>query len=814
MKISLNWIKDYIDLPDDIFPEQLAHDLTMSTVEVEEVVRLDTYLSKIVIGKVIEFIKHENADKLFVVKCDVGEEVLQIVCGGNNLKEGMNVAVALPGSKVRWHGKDDLVDIVVSKLRGIESHGMICSASELCLSDLFSDEIEGEILDLSSFINPLGISISEVLGLDDVILDIDNKSLTNRPDLFSHYGIARELSAIYSIHLKPILSDNIPFSSLSLNQGKLDTNILADECYRLTLLSIDGVSSKKSPFWIQRRLFSIGLKPLTFLVDLSNYVMFSVGQPCHVYDADIVRGDISVRFAKDGEKISLLSGSNLHLTKSSLVVADDVAPLSLAGVMGNVKSSVTTSTQNIHVEFACFSPQVIRYATSQYDIRSDSSTRHEKAISPEFIENAVSLFLNLLKNEIKSVVISGLTDKYIRKLDKTMIRVSHDFLYRRLGLKLPTDKILRYLDALGFSVNKDEGDFLVEVPYWRNTGDVSLREDIVEEVARMHGYENFPFTPPRVSLSEPINQFSNVGLERRIKEYLSIRCGLNEVVNYPWIEDKYNYLHLTNEYLPVYLKSSSQSQQSKVLQVSLIPQILKNIKENIKYKKHFKIFELSRVFHKEGKKLNTYTVDQPKYLTVAFVGSDPKKLFLEAKGVIQYLSEYVHVEPLATKNIETNIAWIDNNVSLQILDHTKKGIGYIGLLPASIMRKLKIKKAYIILFEINISSIRSLFTRTNMYRKKIEYPEIFQDISIIIDKKVFWSDISLLIAEVDSDILRDVKFMDEYHGEEIPQNKKSLTLRLHFASSLGTLETKDVTKVVDAILLLLELKFQAIVRGT
>ena len=392
MKLSLNWIKDYVKLPDDMDLTRLAYDLTMSTVEVEGAESLAERFDKIIVGEIKEVLPHPNADKLRVCKVDIGNgEIKDIVCGGSNLEIGMKVVVACPGAMVRWHGEGEPVEIKNAKLRGVASFGMICASVEVGLADLFPAAEEHEIMDVTSFDAVAGTPIATALGLDDIILEIDNKSMTNRPDLWGHYGIARELAALYDLPL-------VEFEKYVPNVSETyDVRINdAERCPRYIGAKIEGLSVKPSPFEMQSRIWRVGMRPINALVDVSNYVMLATGQPTHVFDADHIVDHIEVRRAEEGEKLQLLNDKELALSTDDLVIADAEGAVALAGVMGGAKDSVLPETQRVILEVANFESRGVRRTALRYDNRTEASSRYEKAVDPERCDQALSLVMKLL----------------------------------------------------------------------------------------------------------------------------------------------------------------------------------------------------------------------------------------------------------------------------------------------------------------------------------------------------------------------------------------------------------------------------------
>ena len=352
--------------------KQLAYDLTMSTVEVEDVEVLAERFEGLVVGEIKEVLPHPNADKLRVCKVDIGaDEIKDIVCGGSNLEVGQKVCVAVPGAMVKWHGEGEPVEIKASKLRGVESFGMICASTEVGLEELMPCG-DHEIMNLNAFDCKAGDSLADALDLNDVILEIDNKSMTNRPDMWGHYGMAREIATLYDLPLA-----EIPAFELG-EVAEADVRIEdAERCRRMTGTKIEGLSVKPSPFYMQSRLWRVGLRPINALVDITNYAMMATGQPSHAYDLDHIHDFLGVRKAVEGEHLTLLNDEDLPLVEDDLVIVDSTGPVGLAGVMGGKKDSILDTTHRVLLEIANFEPKGIRRVMQRYDSRTDAATRYE-----------------------------------------------------------------------------------------------------------------------------------------------------------------------------------------------------------------------------------------------------------------------------------------------------------------------------------------------------------------------------------------------------------------------------------------------------
>ena len=534
MKLSLSWIKDFVNIPEDMDMKQLAYDLTMDTVEVEDVEYLADRFDHMVVGVIEDIEPHPNADKLRVCKVDIGDgEIKDIVCGGINLEKGMRVAVSCPGAIVRWHGEGEPVEIKKSKLRGVASYGMICASDEIGLGDLFPASQEAEILDLSAFEVPAGTTLVDALDLNDVLLEIDNKSMTNRPDLWGHYGIAREIAALYNLPLAEIK----PFET----DVQSDFNVEIadpDRCPRYIGVEMSGVNVKEAPYQMQNRIWKVGMRPINALVDITNYVMLATGNPTHAFDADNISDHIVVRHAAENEKLLLLNDKELSLCTDDLVITDSEGPVALAGVMGGAKDSILPKTERVILEVANFEAAGIRRTALRYDNRTEASSRYEKAIDPERCDQALALSMQYFKELYPEMKVTGYCDKYVKKLKRAEIDVNLVWLEKRLGKHLTNDEIQGKLEKLGFDVQINGEDMHVIAPTWRSTGDISIKDDVMEEVARMYGYDNFEPTSFTTTFDSAINQ-KDQDLVRNMKEFLAIRCGMQEIYTYPWVNDVY-----------------------------------------------------------------------------------------------------------------------------------------------------------------------------------------------------------------------------------------------------------------------------------
>ncbi|MCL2717968.1 MAG: phenylalanine--tRNA ligase subunit beta [Lachnospiraceae bacterium] len=800
MKISLNWIKDYVKIPADFDMKKLAYDLTMATVEVEGMVNLADKFTLMVIGVINEIVPHPNADKLKICRTDIGGgEIREIVCGGTNLYTGMKVAVAKPGSYVRWHGEGDLVEIKNAKLRGVESYGMICASSEIGLFDLFPYEEEATIMDLSAFEDTqAGDSLAGALDLNDIILEIDNKSLTHRPDLWGHYGIAREIAALF----------DLPFNTIEMFHAQKTEGFTVEisdveRCRRYIGVEMEGFSVKPAPFAMQSRIWRVGMKPINAIVDITNYVMLATGQPTHAFDADNISGHINVRRAKENEKLLLLNDKELSLHPEDLVICDDEGAVALAGVMGGSKDSILEKTNRVILEIANFEAISVRHTAARYETRTESATRFEKAIDPERCDIALAMAVELYKELYPELTITGFCDNFPTKLLKPEINVSLNWLERRLGKAIPGTEIERLLTQLGFAVSIANDNLRVVPPTWRSTGDISIPNDIMEEVARMHGFENFTATPITTSFNEAINQ-PYIDIERKIKEYLAFRCGFNEIFTYPWMNDEFAAPFIDeNDQKTLKLATPPSPEESK-LRSTLLPNLCRAVSGNLRYFDEFAIFEGAYVLlaenftalYDEREKLPT----QRRNIAGAMVAGreETNDLFRKVKGFVAGLPRYTHLQGFSfTQSVKP--AWADDIVWLNIMQDDKM-VGNIALLCTAKALACGIKNSVVMIFELDIDSLTPLASRTNKFVHIPEYPLTDYDFSVLVDRSVKWQQIEEAItAKMGAgSFIQGISFVDEYHGKQIPEDKKSITIRLVIGAQDKTLKQEEIESSVKA----------------
>lgn len=793
MKVSLNWVKKYIDLPKDLTAKQIAYDLTLRTVEVESVEYTKDKYHDIVVGKIKEVKDHPNADSLKICITDIGEdEPVQIVCGGENLYKGELVVVSKPGAEVYWHGENELVKIKQTKMRGEDSYGMICGATEVYLENLFPPQSEREIVDLSGIDCKVGENIADALYMDDTVLEIDNKSLTNRPDLWGHYGIARELSAIYDIPLKELPKVKI---DKKLPEYKVEIKE-AEKCYRYAAIEIEGLDTRKSPLWMQALIINGGMRPINAIVDITNYVMMAVGQPTHAFDRSHVDGEkIIVRNALKNEKLLLLDDKELDLTEDDLVIADTKSALALAGIKGGKKDSILENTTGVVLEVANFSAEAIRKTDRRFEEKTDASIRYEKSIDTERVDVGISYALNLFNELYPESKVVAYGDVYKKKTKRSEIDIEQEFLDVRLGKVLPRKVIEKVLKSLGYDVEYKDKVYHVVAPVWRSTGDVSIKDDVMGDIARILSFESFEAKPLPVNFLHAVIQPKEM-LQRNLKEYLAFRCGFNEVFTYPWIDEKYIKAARIDTTKAVRL-ATPPAPELAILRNSLVPGLLEVVAKNLRYYGDFKIFQMAQVFedgeYHESTEEEVLPVHK-EYLTGCIVGKDAKDIFYQLKGVVEDMARYNHMEDIYFSHDEKP-SWADVNAYLNI-KLGKEEIGSLGLVSLYTMSEAKIKRVNVAMFEVNVDKLIPFASRTNEFKHLPQFPLVEKDLSLLVSNEVKWEDITKVIKSK----VKSIEFIEEYRGNQIPEGKKSVTLRVKIGNDDSTMTSDEINTKINAII--------------
>ncbi len=834
MLISLNWLKDFIDIPSNITAQKLAEDLTVHVVEVEEVINQAKQYENIVIGKIESVKKHPGADRLKLCMVDIGKgEPAQIVCGGLNVRKNMKCAVALPGAKVRWHGKGDLIELEEIKIRGEKSFGMICAANEIGLTDEHPAD-EPYVMDLNVDSEP-GTSLAMALGLDDIIIDIDNKSLTNRPDLWGHVGIAREIATLYGVSLKePEVKQNNYEKKPS--NANVKVNIESEQlCRRFMSVRIDGVKVAESLPNIQKRLTAVGMRPINNIVDISNYVMLELGQPNHIFDAKKLMPngendgdvDIVVRNARDDETITTLDGSERKLDSSMLIIANKSKPLAIAGVMGGEDSEIDSDTTSIVIEVANFDPVSVRTTSNKLGLRTEASARFEKGLDPNLTEIAIERILDLLRSHFPKAKIGNITDVGDREQSQTVIETSVEFIKERLGSEVDLSQIESILKSLGFQVSVADGSqsgdlkLTVTVPTMRATGDISIPEDIVEEVARHIGYHSIKPTLPLIDTKGGDQTNRDINLERKVKRFLSLGAGFQEVENSAFDDVRMANLIGIDEKTDEVEIINPLSSDQQYLRSHLLPRLLGNVKDNLRYRNEFSIFEIGRVFKPADsskfsarKGSDIMLPEQPRRLSAVMVSrnKDSRQLFFDMKGIVEGLFNDIGIDiSFVAQNAH---AWLCDSAELGIVENMtgdEKNRGEIGLLSASVVSSLKLD-ASVVVFYYDYELMANLPRVKTQYREIPTLPPVTRDIAVVVPRNVTYKSMEEVLKQ-QSGLLESYELFDLYEGSQIGSGNRSLAWHLSFRHPERTLTAEEADRELENIVNALKDKFGATLRS-
>ncbi|NCO04522.1 MAG: phenylalanine--tRNA ligase subunit beta [Candidatus Magasanikbacteria bacterium] len=814
MLFSKNWLSQYIDFPEDITPQTLGEELTFKVVEVEEIQSQANMLEGIVVGKVLSMEKHPDADKLNVCIVDIGEaEAVQVVCGGSNVTAGMLCAFGKIGAKVTWHGEGDLIELKPVKIRGIESSGMICAADEIGLASEFPKVSEMEIVDITNRGYSVGTSLAKALGKTDTIIDVENKTMTHRPDLWGHYGMARECAVMYGKVLKPYN----PPAIIEGTQKTISVDIQAKElCPRASFIAIDNVHIEPSPAWLKERLTAVGLKPINNIVDVTNYLMYDLGQPMHAHDADkLSDGNIIIRRAKDGEQFITLDKKEMALTADMLVIADKNKAVALAGIMGGEESNIHDGTTNIILEAANFDAINIRKTAQAVGLRTDASTRFEKSLDPYMTEKALRRAVELiLELCLDASVSSNFSDEFTEPTPPEPIHISLDSIQKKIGATdITAEFVTTTLQALGFTVSEKDKECSVGIPTWRATKDVAIPEDIVEEIARMYGFNNvsaslpsFPITPP------PENTLRNTVNE--IKKLLALEAGCTEVYNYSFISPEI--IEKTGDNIDKYIELENPVAKDRpFLRRNLMSNMLENVEKNQHNYDIIRLFEIGKTFiiEEEGEYAdNTCTTRLPKqdtHLAIAIAHKGDDTPFFAVSQVVHNLCQRLGIIPKIknTKNQEHTFTHPGRTADLVV---GKERIGYMSELHPSVQAALGLDER-VAMCEININTLVSLLTEKTSYKPLDQFPAVERDLAIVVDTATTHKELVETISQV-SPLITSVDLFDVYEGEHVEKGKKSMAYHLKYRSNKKTLEAKEVDDIHDKVVQMLGKKFGAELR--
>ncbi len=774
MKLSRKFVSEYIELP-DIDIKSIAEDMTRVGNEYDSAEKLIN-ATNLIIGEVIDCIPHPDSDHLNVCNVNVGSEILQIVCGAPNCRKGLKVIVALNGAKL----PDG--EIKKGKIRGIESNGMMCSKKELGIDNRFltEEDING-ICELGSDAI-VGEDPIKYLGLDDEVIDFELTS--NRGDLLSIIGMAYELGAIYDKKVKDI--------DLSFEENKesikdsFNVKIETENCTKFLAKKALNVTIKESPDFIKNRLIASGIRPINNVVDISNYVMLETGQPLHFYDADRLGDTLIVRMAESKEKLTTLDNIERELTNNDIVIADKQQAIGLAGVMGGLSTEVENNTKNIIIESAIFNPTLIR-KTSKKILRSEASNRFEKGIDPERTNMAILRSCHLLEKYANASIVGGILEYDKTDNKEKNINITVDKINKVLGINIQTKDIISIFERLGFKVIKEKDFLKVTVPTRRQ--DISIKEDLIEEVGRIYGMDKIPSIMPNVP-----NKPGHYNKTNRAIKNKMVSLGLNETLSYALIPKSEVHKYTLDNFESINV-DKPMSEDRATLRYSLLYSMVEIYKYNkARNQKDISIFEMGKCFYKES---NEYKEDLKLACLMTgdyYLGIHNDKVdFYIIKGILEELLDYLGYNgrySLVVNNIPNEL---HPGISANIIFQGSE-IGIIGKLHPNIT------KDEVYVFEINLTKLLTNRTSKMQFKEISKYPSIVKDVAFIVKKDITSASIEKTIKKAGGRLLNNIKMFDVYTGENVSSNEKSIAYSLTFSDANRTLSEEEVMKVFNNII--------------
>lgn len=785
MLISLDWLKDFVDIPKDISPKLLADQLTLKTAEVEQIVSESAKFDNMLVGRVTKLIQHPDADKLRIAKTSIGTETLQIVCGGENLEEGMYVAVAKIGAVVDWHGSGELMTMERIKIRGIESFGMICAGSEIGIDS--KSEGPKDILDLSPLKPKIGTPLAELFQKTDTILEFDNKSLTHRPDLWGHYGIAREIAAITGKKLKKLAAKiKIPKKGETVKVEVKDQEL----CPRYCGLIINNITIQESPDWLKKRLKATGHGTHNNIVDVTNYILTELGQPMHAFDKGYIKGSIVVRRANKGEKIKTLDEKTYKLGEENLIIADKEKALAIAGVIGGENSGINEKTTSIILESANFNGASVRRTSTKLGVRTESVQRFEKSLDPRLAELAIKRAAELILKLCPKAKIAGpITDIKNFNEKELIVELKTERVQSKIGIKIGQKDIKKILEKLEFKVKeKNKDTMLVTVPSFRATKDVNIEDDLIEEVARIYGYENIAESIPALPIRLPQENTERFK-KHKAREILSYGLGFDETNNYSFYGIKEIKNCLLNEEGHIKLLNYLSEDQTH-MRTSLIPNILKNIQANIKYFDEFKIYEIGRSY-KEINKL--FPLEEKRIVGAIIKKTTNNECFYEAKGAIEAIMSKFNIKNLTAIKEVRNTSYAHPSKAMSYIEQNGQTIAKAFLLHPTVKKLHNLEKYEIAIFDINFTELIKLANTDKKYKKISKFPTIEIDISVVIDKKTEIQTVKDAIQKANKELISNIELFDIYEGEHVEKDKKAVAFKVTLQSEDRTLTDEEMT---------------------
>ena len=777
MLLSMNWIGDFVDLT-GLDKKALIHRFTLSTAEVEDVIEKGNDTYGVIVAEIASIENHPSSKKLHLLKINTGApELVDCVCGAPNVRVGMRVAFATAGGSVAGHA------ISEATVGGYPSCGMCCSEAELGISADHSG-----LMEITEDV-PLGTDIKTFCDLDDIIFEVDNKSLTNRPDLWGHYGIAREFATLSGRPLKALPThDTSAYASLPALSIEIDEPSL---CYRYSGITVENVKERVSPINLRIRLFYCGSRAINLLADLTNYVMMELGQPMHAFDKRKVDA-IEVRRLPEKTAFKTLDGTERTVDENTLMICSHGKPVAIAGIMGGLDSEIEDDTDTLLLESASFDAVSVRKSSTRLGLRTDASMRYEKTLDPEMTRLASERFLALLFGIDKGVrVTSSLTDVYPTHYETITLEIDKAYVDRYTGIDISLSEIETTLSALGFGIEKKGETLSVTVPSFRATKDVTIKADLIEEITRIYGYDNFKITTTTSPLA-PVRAEREKSDENRVKDLLVNEFALHEVHSYIWSDSAKDKLLGIETPKNVSLLNA-QTPEHTSFRISMIPTLLAFAYENRGFDESYGLFEIGHTVEgldennlcREIKKLGVVLYDRTK---------TEEELYYDAHDMICEIAESIKRIDPRFASVEPRFDW-QHPVNTARISLGDVELGFLATLHPAVRANLD-RKAAIVCFEIDMQAFSALAPNAVSYREPSKFPGI--DIDLSFGARIGELDFPTLEAAAKSaagELLREVSLVDLYDGE----SGESITLRFSFSSPERTLSKAELQGTIDAI---------------
>ncbi len=789
MILSRNFVKDYIDLDENLDIKTIGEDMTRVGNEYD-VAQKFIDCTNLVIGEIIECVEHPDSDHLHVCKVNVGNEVLQIVCGAPNARKGIKVIVALAGAMLPGG------EIKKGSIRGQESNGMMCSIAELGLDNKFLKPEDKEGIAELGEDAVVGENPIKYLGWDDEIVDFDLTA--NRGDLLSMLGMAYELGAIYDKPVKDVDLSHKESGEDVNSQFKID--IKTENCKLFLARKVENVEIKESPDFIKNRLMACGIRPINNVVDISNYVMLELGQPLHFYDADNLGDTLVVRMAENGEKLTTLDNIERVLDENDIVIADKEKSVGLAGVMGGLDTEVTATTKNVIIEAAIFDGVKVR-KTSKKIVRSEASNRFEKGLDPKRTYMAMERACKLLEQYANGTVLKGICKHDEIKEEDKKITIKYQNINDVLGSNISKDEILNVFRRLGFTYEANETEAIVNVPSRRR--DISIKEDLIEEVSRIYGVDNIEGTLP--VMGEKMANYDNTIRSIRHK---MMELGLNETLTYILINDKEVHKYTTDNFEEIKLLDPI-TEDRNTLRYSVIPSLVKTYEYNkAHYNKDIALFEIGKGFFKKngeyGENQKIAALMTGKYYLG--VGNEANVDFYIIKGIVEELLDYLGYANRYSFIVPKEIPNEFHPGQVAEINVNGDSVGIIGKLHPQ-----EIKDAVFVM-EINLDKLLSKKVGKMKYKEISKFPNIKKDVAFVVDKNTESKEIEMVIKKSGGSLLTNIEVFDVYTGENVGENEKSIAYSLTFNDAKKTLTEEEVTEIFNKIISTVESKCKAKLR--